>query len=121
MPRLNESATPRLTGARPRTGALVIFTAVCLAPLSMLRSMDSLQITSGVATVCILYAAAVIIGTPPPAEAETPPPVAFNASSASLLSLPCAPPSEPLAPSRSRGRLARFGAALTSLPRRSGR
>ena len=95
MPRLNESTTPRLTGARPRTGALVTFTAVLLAPLSMLRSMDSLQITSGVATVCILYAAAVIIGTPPPAEAETPPPVAFNASSASLLSLPCAPPSDP--------------------------
>ena len=40
---------------------LAIFTAVCLAPLSTLRSMDSLAITSGIAMVCILYAVAVVV------------------------------------------------------------
>ena len=44
--------------------ALVAFTATCLAPLSMLRSMDSLQITSGVAMICILYAVAIIVIAP---------------------------------------------------------
>ena len=49
---------------------LTAFTAVCLAPLSTLRSMDSLQLTSGVAMVCILYAAAVVVIAPGAAAAE---------------------------------------------------
>ena len=40
------------------------FTAVCLAPLSTLRSMDSLAITSGVAMLCILYAVAIVVIAP---------------------------------------------------------
>ncbi len=43
---------------------LCTFTALVLAPLSMLRSMDSLQITSGVAVFCILYAASVVVISP---------------------------------------------------------
>ena len=41
--------------------ALVIFTGAVLAPLSMLRDMDSLQPTSGIAMACILYAVAVVV------------------------------------------------------------
>ena len=44
--------------------ALVLFVALCLAPLSTLRSMDSLQCTSAVAMVCILFAVAVIVIAP---------------------------------------------------------
>jgi amino acid permease len=83
------------------------FTAACLAPLSTLRSMDSLQITSGVAMVCILYAAAIIViapgtgaeqgiaaeqgGIPAVAKvaaADAGAPRAFAVSSQTLLSLP---------------------------------
>ena len=76
--------------------ALVAFTATCLAPLSMLRSMDSLQITSGVAMICILYAVAIIVAAPGAAhvsadvadavDAARPRPVVL--SSQTLLSLP---------------------------------
>lgn len=43
---------------------LVTFTLTCLAPLSTLRSMDSLQYTSAVAMLCILYAVAIIVIAP---------------------------------------------------------
>ena len=46
-------------------GMLVVFTVCCLLPLSMLRSMDSLQITSGIAMICILYAIGVIVCVSP--------------------------------------------------------
>ncbi|KAL1495698.1 hypothetical protein AB1Y20_016561 [Prymnesium parvum] len=46
-------------------GMLSAFTGFCLLPLSMLRSMDSLQVTSGVAMLCIIYAIGVIVCTPP--------------------------------------------------------
>jgi amino acid permease len=44
--------------------ALVLFVGLCLAPLSTLRSMDSLQCTSAVAMVCILYAVAIVVIAP---------------------------------------------------------
>ena len=52
---------------------LVGFTALCLAPLSALRSMDSLQLTSGIATVCIVFTVAlVVVGVPPSPDAPPP-------------------------------------------------
>ena len=47
---------------------LAAFTGGCLLPLSLLRSMDSLQPTSAVAMVCIVYTVAVVVCTPAPAE-----------------------------------------------------
>mmetsp|Transcript_45407 Transcript_45407/g.119242 ORF Transcript_45407/g.119242 Transcript_45407/m.119242 type:complete len:581 (+) Transcript_45407:73-1815(+) len=44
--------------------ALVLFTAAVLAPLSMLRSMDSLAFTSGIAMACIIYTVFIIVVTP---------------------------------------------------------
>ena len=43
---------------------LTLFTMSVLLPLSMLRSMDSLQLTSGVAMACITFSAAVILTVP---------------------------------------------------------
>lgn len=45
-------------------GGLVVFTLACLLPLSLLRSMDSLQVTSAIAMVAILYAVAVVVYAP---------------------------------------------------------
>ena len=68
---------------------LIGFTALCLAPLSMLRSMDSLQPNSIFGMLCVLYAVAIVAITPadgpPPADA---PVVAASLSADSLLSLP---------------------------------
>ena len=47
---------------------LAAFTGGCLLPLSLLRSMDSLQPTSAVAMVCIVYTVAVVVCTAAPAE-----------------------------------------------------
>ena len=78
-------------------GSLLAFTALCLAPLSMLRSMDSLQITSGIATICIIYFVLVVALTPAPsadaapaaaAAAVPPSAVAIDLSAATVLSLP---------------------------------
>ena len=43
---------------------LCAFTGCVLAPLSLLKSMDSLQVTSGIAMLCILYAVSVILLAP---------------------------------------------------------
>ena len=76
---------------------LVVFTVVCLTPLSLLRSMDSLAVTSGVAMICILYAVGVIAiapGAPMAAADHSTPavpstsPRAIVLSSQTLLSLP---------------------------------
>jgi len=50
-------------------GGLVGFTAVCLLPLSLLRSMDSLQPTSALAMVCIAYTVGVVLFSSAPAAA----------------------------------------------------
>jgi len=86
---------------------LLGFTACCLLPLSLLRSMDSLQPTSAVAMVCIVYTVAVVVCTSAlPAEAAAEAALsrrlseeaggypaaggaqAFELSSSTLLSLP---------------------------------
>ena len=76
---------------------LSVFTLVVLAPLSFLRSMDSLQCTSAVGIGCLLYAVFVIVSyhSPPspdsaPADVPAPPPSLpmFKRSAETLLSLP---------------------------------
>ena len=60
---------------------LVAFTITILAPLSMLRSMDSLQVTSGVSMICILYAVAIVVIAPGYSASSTaivPPTVALE-------------------------------------------
>mmetsp|Transcript_46438 Transcript_46438/g.150824 ORF Transcript_46438/g.150824 Transcript_46438/m.150824 type:complete len:601 (-) Transcript_46438:49-1851(-) len=68
---------------------LVAFTAVCLTPLSLLRSMDALQCTSAVGMGCLFFTVAVVALTPPPPDAAAAEPLpAATFSAQALLSLP---------------------------------
>lgn len=73
---------------------LLLFTLAVLAPLSFLRSMDSLQCTSAAGIVCLLYAVGIIIAygpqnkTPPPAGIPAPPLPMFVLTAEALVSLP---------------------------------
>ena len=58
-----------------RLAASSRFYGAVLAPLSMLRDMDSLQFTSGIAMACIVYAVGVIVLTPAGAPAAAAAPI----------------------------------------------